>query len=111
MVADYAIRSEVVRRLRNEKFMTQKRLAEAAGVSKQTITRMETGSNIAHFDTIVKVAGALDVDPGVLTEYRADSRMSEENRRKVDEKLNEFDERRERKREGLGSPDTGDRAL
>ncbi len=111
-MADYAIKSEVVRELRNRKLMTQKRLSEAAGVSKQTITRMETGSNVAQFDTIQKVANALDVEPGVLIEYRADARMSEENRRRVEDKLSEFDERRERKREGLGdAPDTGDRTL
>jgi transcriptional regulator with XRE-family HTH domain len=112
VVADYAIKSAVVRELRNRKLMTQKRLSEVAGVSKQTITRMETGSNVAQFDTIVKVAGALGVDPGVLIEYRADSRMSEENQIKVEDKLTEFDERRDRKREGLGdAPDTRDRAL
>ncbi len=112
MVADYAIKSEVVRELRNRKLMTQKRLSKAAGVSKQTITRMETGANVAHFDTIQKVANALDVEPGALIEYRADSRMSEENQRRVEDKLSEFDERRERKREGLGdAPDTGDRTL
>ncbi len=112
MVADYAIRSEVVRELRNRRLMTQRRLSQAAGVSKQTITRMETGSNVAQFETIEKVANALDVDPGVLIEYRADSRMTEDNQRKVVDKLEEFDDRRDEKREGLGdAPDSRNRAL
>ncbi len=112
VVADYAIRSEVVRELRNRRLMTQRRLSQAAGVSKQTITRMETGSNVAQFETIEKVANALDVDPGVLIEYRADSRMTEDNQRKVVDKLEEFDDRRDEKREGLGdAPDSRNRAL
>lgn len=112
VVADYEIRGDVVRDLRNRKLWTQKRLANVAGVSKQTITRMETGSNVAQFDTIEKVSEALEVEAGALIRYRADARMSGENERRVEEKLGEFEERRDRQREDLGdAPDSTDRTL
>jgi transcriptional regulator with XRE-family HTH domain len=112
VVADYEIRGDVVRDLRKTKLWTQKRLAKMAGVSKQTITRMETGSNVAQFETILKVARALGVHHNELIRRSVDSRMSEENQRKVEDKLEEFDERRDRQREELGdAPDSRDRAL
>ncbi|MDI9461717.1 MAG: helix-turn-helix domain-containing protein [Saccharofermentanales bacterium] len=56
---------EKIRQLLTVKFMTQQDLAETAGVSAGTVSRlMLTGR--AKYTTIDKVARALDVDPQEL---------------------------------------------
>jgi transcriptional regulator with XRE-family HTH domain len=47
--------------LRNEKNMTQERLAEAAGVSVDLINKIERGINAPSFTTIEKLAKSLNV--------------------------------------------------
>ena len=49
-------------RLRKSRLLTVRRLAEKAGVSPNTVWRMEHGKG-AHPGTISKVARALDVEP------------------------------------------------
>ena len=46
--------------------MTQQRLAEAAGISSDMITRIEGGSTGARFPNIQRIADALGVDPAEL---------------------------------------------
>ena len=52
---------ERLRTLRTEHVLTLRELAEAAGVSKDTIWRLENGHSEAHPSTIRKLAKALDV--------------------------------------------------
>ena len=57
-----------VKDLRTERVMSLRELSEVAGVSKDTIWRLESGkSTNAHPSTIRKLARALDVDPRELT--------------------------------------------
>ncbi len=63
MVAYYTISRENLRALRLHRRMTQVKLANAAGVAEQTITRMETGTHTPQFETLEKVAAALGTDP------------------------------------------------
>lgn len=88
MAAGYGIDRETVRGLRLRKMMTQQKLADVAGVSKQTIVRMESGSNVAQFETIKKVATALDTEPEVLIVYD-----TPENERRIQEAQRDWEQR------------------
>ena len=57
---------ERLRTLRTEHVLTLRELAEAAGVSKDTIWRLENGHSDAHPSTIRKLARALEVQPKEL---------------------------------------------
>lgn len=64
-----------VKELRTERVMSLRELAEQAGVSKDTIWRLEGGvSTNAHPSTIRKLAKALSVDPKELTGRSSDAR-------------------------------------
>ena len=52
--------------LREDADLTQQQLATRAGVNRAQITLMERGDRLPRFPTVVRVAGALGVDPGVL---------------------------------------------
>lgn len=97
LAAYYEIRRSTVRELRVRQRMTQDRLAKEAGVSKQTITRMETGPNIPQFDTIEKVAKALKTDADNLIIY-----YTPENERRIDEAQKDW-ERRIEEDDGTGN--------
>jgi DNA-binding XRE family transcriptional regulator len=62
---------ERLRTLRVEHVLTLRELAEEAGVSKDTIWRLENGHSEAHPSTIRKLAKALDVQPKELVKARA----------------------------------------
>ena len=53
-----------VRVLRLAKRLTQRRLAELAGVTLSTVTRLESGVSACHIITITAVERALGVKPG-----------------------------------------------
>ena len=55
-----------VRRLREERFLSMAELAEQAGISKNTLFRIETGNYSAIPRTVRKLAEALGVPPGEL---------------------------------------------
>lgn len=55
-----------LRRIRNERGLTQQQLAEKAGVSQGMLSRMEAGTANPTLDIIEAVAGALDVPPPLL---------------------------------------------
>lgn len=62
--------SEVgLRELRLERVLTQRELAEKAGVSKATIVGIETGRIRPYPATLRKLAEALDVPPSALSEH------------------------------------------
>jgi transcriptional regulator with XRE-family HTH domain len=56
-----------LRDLRSARLLTQKELAEKAGVRWQTISDIESGRNAPRFTTIRALAKALEVDPSKLT--------------------------------------------
>lgn len=99
----YEVRRERVVDLRVRKHLTQDRLAKKAGVSKQTITRMETGGSTPQFDTIEKVAAALGTDLDTLLIYRTPL-----NDQLIDEAQRDWEERNEDSEDGEDD-DSGDR--
>jgi transcriptional regulator with XRE-family HTH domain len=56
-----------LRRVREDRLMTQQELAEAADLNLSTVMRIETDRVEPRFSTIRKLAKALDVDPRELT--------------------------------------------
>lgn len=57
---------EQVRRLREERFLSPSELAEKAGISRNTLYRIESGQYAAYPKTIRKLAEALGVEPTAL---------------------------------------------
>ena len=70
------------KKLRNEKGLTQEQLAEQFNVSRRTVSRWETGSNIPDLDTLIEMADYYNVD---LRELLDGERKSE----KMDKDLEE----------------------
>lgn len=60
-VLDMANFAERLRLLRSERKITQTRLAQLLDVSPRVYNRWETGDAVPHFDTVVKIADALQV--------------------------------------------------
>jgi transcriptional regulator with XRE-family HTH domain len=61
---------EELLRLRKEQFLSQRDLAQRAGVSPTTIMHLETGESAdPRLSTVRKVAEALGVDPNSLVEH------------------------------------------
>ena len=60
------IDGEKLRQLRDAKVWTLRRLKEESGVAADTIHDLEHGRRRAKQTTIIKLAEALDVDPGAL---------------------------------------------
>lgn len=51
-----------LKELRNEKNLTQEQLAEKLGVSRRTVSRWETGSNMPDLDLLIEMADHYEVD-------------------------------------------------
>ena len=67
MLTDVKIDGGKVRAAREEKFLSQRELADKAGVNHNTIWRIEGGGSVeVHPRTIRKIAEALSVDPASL---------------------------------------------
>ena len=65
--------------LRNEKNLTQEQLAEVFGVSRRTVSRWETGSNMPNLTLLVEMADFYDVDLRELLDgERKSERMDKE---------------------------------
>ncbi len=67
---------------RRELGWTQQELADRTGMSPDMISRIETGGSGARFNTVEKIASALDVDPAAL--FAADARPKSLRRPLVD---------------------------
>lgn len=63
---DTVIVGRVVKRLRTEKGMTQEVLSGFAGVARTHLTMIENGSKQANFETLWRIALALDMKPSEL---------------------------------------------
>ena len=55
-----------LKKLREQRLLTQKMLAERSGLSQVAIARIERNRAEPHFSTIHKLATALDVEPSEL---------------------------------------------
>jgi transcriptional regulator with XRE-family HTH domain len=68
MLADVRVDGEKVRAAREGAFLSQRELAEKAGLNHNTVWRIEGGAATeVHPRTIRKIAEALSVDPASLT--------------------------------------------
>lgn len=63
-----------VRRVRQDRGMTQAELAEAAGVSRQTVSNMEAGGRVPHDHVLKSLLDVLGIDPAD-SDYSADTAM------------------------------------
>ena len=59
---------DTLRKLRDEKFLSQRELARAAGVSPTTVFTLEANQAEPHPRTIRKLAEALGVEPSKLVD-------------------------------------------
>ncbi|MCH5263153.1 MAG: helix-turn-helix domain-containing protein [Lachnospiraceae bacterium] len=53
---------EFLKRLRNEKELTQEQLAEKVGVSNRTVSRWETGNNLPDISILIQLSEFYDID-------------------------------------------------
>jgi len=68
MLADVRIDGDKVRAVREGAFLSQRELAEKAGLNHNTVWRIEGGGSVdVHPRTIRKLAEALSVNPASLT--------------------------------------------
>ena len=65
MSATAIVNGELIKQLRKEKFITQSKLAEMAGIRPESLCRLEKGKP-AKFATILKLASVLGVEPQSL---------------------------------------------
>ena len=65
--------------LRKEKRLTQEQLAEQIGVSRRTVSRWETGSNLPDLDVLIELSDIYSVDlREILNGERKSEQMNEE---------------------------------
>ena len=65
--------------LRKEKGLTQEQLAEQIGVSRRTVSRWETGSNVPDLDILIELSDYYSVDlREILSGERKSEQMNEE---------------------------------
>jgi transcriptional regulator with XRE-family HTH domain len=62
------VRLSKLETVRKRKLLSQAELAAKAGISKNSVHRLETGTSLAQGRTVRKIAEALGVDPGELFE-------------------------------------------
>lgn len=62
-----------VRELRQQRGLSQEKLGELAELDRTFVNQVEAGSRNVTLTTIVKLAHALDVDPGDLVTERRDA--------------------------------------
>jgi XRE family transcriptional regulator, regulator of sulfur utilization len=67
-----------LKRLRDDKPWTQEKLAERAGLDRSEVQRIEGGERSPGCEVVLKLAGALGVDPGEL--FRGGTWIPSENR-------------------------------
>ena len=66
---DYRVRGDKIRSRRQRNMWNQQQLADAVGMSKQSISRIETGRHRPYLSTVKRIADALGVDPGEFVEW------------------------------------------
>lgn len=71
-----------IKKLRNEKDLTQEQLSEKFSVSRRTVSRWETGSNMPDLDVLIEMADYFDVD---IRELLDGERKSEKMNKELEE--------------------------
>lgn len=61
---------ENIRKFRKIKIMSQEQLAEALGISRQSVSKWETGAALPDTDNLIKVASVLGVSVEDLSQER-----------------------------------------
>ncbi len=87
-----------IKGLRNEKKITQEELAEKFNVSRRTVSRWETGSNLPDIDVLIEMSDFFNVD---LREILDGERKAEKMNQEVKEtaiKVAEYSNEGERRR-------------
>ena len=83
--------------LRKEKGLTQEQLADHTGVSRRTVSRWETGSNMPDLDILVELSDFYEVDlREILSGERKSERMNEEMKETVLQVADYSNEEKER---------------
>jgi len=78
-IMDQVKTGALIRELRTEKGLTQEQLAEKFNVSRRTVSRWETGSNMPDLDILVEMADYFDIDIRELLDgERKDGKMDKE---------------------------------
>ena len=68
-----------IKELRKEKNLTQEQLAEQFGVSRRTVSRWETGSNLPDLDVLIEMSDFYEIDlREILDGERKNEKMNEE---------------------------------
>lgn len=67
----------LIKALRREKGVTQEQLAEQLGVSRRTVSRWETGSNLPDLDVLIELADYFDVDLRALLDGERKARPAD----------------------------------
>lgn len=65
---------KALKELRKDKGMSQMELAQAAGITRETVGRIEQGVSYPRTDTVRKLCAALGCDPNGLYGYREGGR-------------------------------------
>ena len=73
-----------LKRLRNEKNLTQERLAERFNTTRRSVSRWETGSNLPDIDILIEMSDFYDVDlREILDGERKNEKMDQETKETV----------------------------
>ena len=67
---DVRVDTEKLKRLREDRVLSQRELARTAGVTHATVWRLENGFDMARPETVRKLAGVLGVEPRELVRGR-----------------------------------------
>lgn len=76
---NHHIAGTVIRQLRNERGMSQELLSGLAGIARSHLSMIEAGSKQPNFETLWRIAGALEIRPSELVaamEQTLDSKES-----------------------------------
>ena len=65
---DHKAAGQTIASLRTEKGLSQEVLSGLAGIARSHLSMIETGTNQANFETLWKLAAALDLRPSQLVE-------------------------------------------
>ncbi len=71
-------RARTLRQVRAARMLTVRALAQAAGCSPYTVHQVEMGRRVPQFDTIRRLAAALEVEPAEIVEFRRALLLEEE---------------------------------
>ena len=107
MAEQYRVLGEKIAQRRQRLMLSQQDVADAIGMSKQTISRIETGKHRPYPRTLRKIAKVLDSDFNEFVVWLT----SEENKEKIQETSRDWEREREQRRaeDASEATDAGDR--